>query len=110
MEINCKMTYRVPEELVSALGLNEDTAFETYFEDGAIHIHPLTDEELDEYESPNNAPDDLCDGICEECALDDCCPYDEEDDDECDENCENCRYYCRHCGHCSLDDETEDDE
>ena len=122
MEINCKMTYHLPEELISALGITEDTAFETYFEDGAIHIHPLTDDELSEMESDEDEDDTDCDGNCEYCEFDDCCPYDEDDEDSEDDNddgvdpdceaedCENCEYFCHRCGCCVLADEQEEDD
>lgn len=50
MEINCKLTFNIPEELIDALGISEDTVFETYYENGALHIHPLTEAELAELE------------------------------------------------------------
>ena len=31
MEINCKLTFNIPEELIDALGISEDTVFETYY-------------------------------------------------------------------------------
>lgn len=113
------MTYRLPEELISALGITEDTAFETYFEDGAIHIHPLTDDELSEMESDEDEENTDCDGNCEYCEFDDCCPYDEDDENDEDEedepdceaeDCENCEYFCHRCGCCVLADEQEEDD
>ena len=50
MEINCKLTFNIPEELIDALGISEDTVFETYYENGSLHIHPLTEAELAELE------------------------------------------------------------
>jgi len=45
MELQIKLTPQTTE----LLELNNDTVFETYFEDGIIHIRTLTDEELEEF-------------------------------------------------------------
>ena len=45
MEIQIKLK----PETTELLELNNDTVFETYFEDGIIHIRTLTDEELEDF-------------------------------------------------------------
>ena len=80
MEINCKLTFNIPEELIDALGISEDTVFETYYENGSLHIHPLTEAELAELEGDIDDEDEdgdrlsvevkenwECDGDCESC-------------------------------------------
>lgn len=39
-----EMVLVLPEETIKTLGIDEDTAFETYFEDGAIKIRVLEEE------------------------------------------------------------------
>ena len=108
MEINCKLTFNIPDELVVALGITEDTVFETYFEGGVLHIHPLTEDELAELEDSDEDGLSLeaeegweCDGECEECIFEECCPYDDVDCDP--EGCESCEYFCNNCGCCVLE-------
>ncbi len=126
MELHCKLISRLPEETIRLLGIDENTAFETYFEDGAIVVcpHPEWKEDTDE---------EVCDGNCEGCAFENCCPYeappeetpatdeiiieeepedddaDEDDeDDDCSpgsEECKTCEYYCQHCGRCVLEEQ-----
>ena len=120
MEINCTMTVTIPEELVKLLGITEDTLFETYFEDGVLYIRPLSDEEIAELEDEDEFEDDEddrlslevndnweCDGECEECIFEECCPYDDVDCDP--EGCESCEYYCHNCGSCVLECGKEND-
>ena len=45
MELQIKLT----PETTELLELNNETVFETYFEDGIIHIRTLTDEELEDF-------------------------------------------------------------
>lgn len=71
MGAKMKLAVNVPEELLFAAGIDENTVFECYFEDGAIHISSLTDEEVAEISrenisvTENDDTDDLAD--CEEC-------------------------------------------
>lgn len=102
MELNCKLIYKLPVEAIRLMGINENTSFETYFEDGAIVVRPLSEEEIKKMTECEND----CD--CENCPFEDTCPYDEDnDDEECSpgcEDCEFCEYYCRRCGACTLDE------
>ena len=120
MEINCKLTFNIPEELIDALGISEDTVFETYYENGSLHIHPLTEAELAELEGDIDAEDEAgdrlsvevkenweCDGDCEECIFEECCPYDDVDCDP--EGCDSCEYFCNNCGCCVLECGKEND-
>ena len=45
MELQIKLT----PETTELLELSDDTIFETYFEDGIIHIRTLTDEEIEDF-------------------------------------------------------------
>ena len=114
MEINYKLTFNIPELLEEALCLSEDTAFETYFKNGAIHVRPLTEEEvavLDKSDvdrlSVEVKENWECDGDCEECIFEECCPYDDVDCDP--EGCDSCEYLCSNCGCCVLECGKEND-
>jgi hypothetical protein len=92
-----KIKVRIDNALIKALGIDEDTVFETYFDDGEIVIRPVSAEEISEL-SP-----------CEDCPFDSkcICDTDEEPDDivcpEGVESCEECEYFCPHCGRCVLE-------
>jgi antitoxin component of MazEF toxin-antitoxin module len=79
MEIKCKITFSLPEDLMEALDINDDTPVIASISDGRITVEIVDDE--DEY-----TEDDLYD----------------EDDDDCEDGCEHCEYFCPHCGKCVL--------
>lgn len=66
----------LPEETLMALGIDEDTAFETFFEDGAIKIRILDEEDLNE---DKYFEDDI--------------PFE----------CIDCPHFCWRCSVCTLD-------
>lgn len=116
MEINCTIRISIAEELAKLLGITEDTLFETYFENGILYIRPLSDEEIAEFEH-NDEDEDArlslevnnnweCEGECEKCIFEECCPYDDVDCDP--EGCEYCEHYCNKCGSCTLEIEKEE--
>lgn len=120
MEVNCTIRISIAEELIRVLGITEDTLFETYFEDGTLYIRPLSEDEIAELESDEDIENDdvdglslevndnwECDGDCEECIFEECCPYDDVDCDP--EGCECCEYYCHKCGSCTLECGKEED-
>ena len=78
MEIKCKITFSLPEDLMEALDINDDTPVIASISDGRITVEIVDDE--DEY-----TEDDL---------------YDEDDCDE--DDCDHCEYFCQHCGKCVL--------
>ena len=80
MEIKCKVSFSLPEDLMEALDINDDTPVIASISDGRITVEIVDDEE--EY-----TEDDLYD----------------EDDDDCEDGCEHCEYFCPHCGKCVLD-------
>ena len=80
MEIKCKVSFTLPEELVDALDIDEDTPVIASVSGNRITLE-FADDEFEDTE------DDLCD----------------EDEDDCDEDCEYCEYFCPHCGKCVLD-------
>jgi len=91
MEYITEFSFPLSEELLETLGINEDTAFETYYEDGRIRVRVLNDEELeDEFE---DAEDEVVD--------------EEVDDDDIDlslpEKCVLCPNFCWHCKKCTID-------
>lgn len=73
-----EMILVLPEKTIKALGLDEDTIFESYFEDGKIIIHVLDEDDLGE--------------------------IDEYEDDDIPEECLECPHFCRRCGVCTLDE------
>lgn len=78
MEIKCKVSFSLPEDLMEALDINDDTPVIASISDGKITVEIVDDE--DDYT---------------EDAL-----YD--DDDDCEDGCEHCEYFCPHCGKCVL--------
>ena len=79
MEIKCKVSFSLPEDLMEALDINDDTPVIASISDGKITVEIVDDE--DDY-----TEDDLYD----------------EDDDDCEDGCEHCEYFCPHCGKCVL--------
>ena len=79
MEIKCKVSFSLPDELMEALDINDDTPVIASISDGKITVEIVDDE--DDY-----TEDDLYD----------------EDDDDCEDGCEHCEYFCPHCGKCVL--------
>ena len=79
MEIKCKVSFSLPEDLMEALDINDDTPVIASISNGRITVEIVDDE--DEY-----TEDDLYD----------------EDDDDCEDGCEHCEYFCPHCGKCVL--------
>lgn len=73
-----EMILVLPEKTIKALGLDEDTIFESYFEDGKIIIHVLDEDDLGE--------------------------IDEYEDDDIPEECLECPHFCQRCGVCTLDE------
>ena len=45
MEYKTEFSFPLSEELLKTLGIDEDTAFETYYEDGRIRVRVLDEEE-----------------------------------------------------------------
>lgn len=80
MEIKCKVSFTLPEELVDALELTDDTPIIASVSGNRITLE-FADDEFEGTE------DDLSD----------------DDEDDCDGNCEYCEYFCPHCGECVLD-------
>ena len=95
MEIKCKVSFTLPEELVDALELTDDTPIIASVSGNRITLEFADDEADDEFE---DIEDDLYDEDEDDYDEDD---FDDEDD--CDGNCEYCEYFCPHCGECVLD-------
>ena len=46
MEIKTEITITLPPVLAAALGITEDTLFETYFDGSSIRVRPLDEKEV----------------------------------------------------------------
>lgn len=81
MDYRAEFAITLPDKLLDTLGIDEDTLFEAYFDDGKIKVRILDEDDLD-------------------------IDYDDEDfeDDEVPEECAECPHYCWHCGVCTLED------
>ena len=79
MEIKCKVSFSLPEDLMEALDINDDTPVIASISNGRITVEIADDE--DDY-----TEDDLYD----------------EDGGDCEDGCEHCEYFCHHCGKCVL--------
>ena len=80
MEIKCKVSFSIPEELMKALDITDDTPVVASIKDGRITVEIVDEDEL--YE------EDFC----------------EDDTCECADDCEYCEYYCPRCKKCVLDE------
>lgn len=93
MEIKCKVSFTLPEELVDALELTDDTPIIASVSGNRITLE-FADDEFEDTE------DALCDDNEEDYVEDD---FDDNDEDDCDGDCEYCEYFCPHCGKCVLE-------
>ena len=93
MEIKCKVSFALPEELINALNITEDTAIYASFSEGRVVLEIADEDEYDEdeYDEEDFDEDDYTEDDL----------YDEEDGD-CEDGCEHCEYFCPHCGKCVL--------
>jgi hypothetical protein len=95
MEIKCKVSFALPEELINALNITEDTAIYASFSEGRVVLEIADEDESDEdeYDEEDFDEDDYTEDDL----------YDEDDDYDCDEDdCDHCEYFCQHCGKCVL--------
>ena len=77
MDYKAEFTITLPDELLDALGIDEDTLFEAFYEDGKIKVRPLDEDDLDE-------------------------DIEDSDEDEVPEKCVLCPNYCWKCGSCTI--------
>ena len=77
MDYKAEFTITLPDELLDALGIDEDTLFEAFYEDGKIKVRPLDETDLDE-------------------------DIEDTDEDEVPEKCVLCPNYCWKCGSCTI--------
>lgn len=85
MEIKCKVSFTLPEQLIDALDIDEDTPIIASVSGNRVVIE-IIDEEDDS--DTDRAEDDF---------------YEEDDDCGFDCYCDECEYYCPQCGSCTLD-------
>ena len=100
MEIKCKVSFALPEELINALNITEDTAIYASFSEGRVVLEIADEDEYDEddYNEEDFEEDDFDEDDYTEDDL-----YDEDNDYDCDEDdCDHCEYFCQHCGKCVL--------
>ena len=93
MEIKCKVSFALPEELINALNITEDTAIYASSSEGRVVLEIADEDEYDEdeYDEEDFDEDDYTEDDL----------YDE-DDGDCEDGCEHCEYFCPHCGKCVL--------
>ena len=88
MEIKCKVSFTLPEDLIEALGIDE----EDIVEDDEIPVKSRwkCDDDCDNWweEDDPNYTDDLYDSFDDDCGQD--C------------SCDECEYFCPNCGNCVL--------
>lgn len=77
MDYKAEFTITLPDELLDALGIDEDTLFEAFYEDGKIKVRPLDEADLDE-------------------------DIEDSDENEVPEKCVLCPNYCWKCGSCTI--------
>ena len=77
MDYKAEFTITLPDELLDALGIDEDTIFEAFYEDGKIKVRPLDEADLDE-------------------------DIEDSDEDEVPEKSVLCPNYCWKCGSCTI--------
>ena len=85
MEIKCKVSFTLPEELMEALDMTDDTAIIASVSDGRITLE-FVDEDNEKDEEDDYTEDDIYD----------------EDDCDCEGGCSECEYFCPHCGKCII--------
>lgn len=68
MDVEIKLRVDMPKEVAEAFGINEDTVFDSYYENGQIHICVVPPEEL------ADTDDEYCEFICPHCKK---CLFDE---------------------------------
>ena len=91
MERNDELKFKLNDDTVKELGINEDTVFDVYYKDGYLYVEAVGDY----YEEEADDPEDRVD--------------DESDEIECTgENCDDCGLCCPHCGGCLLDDDEDE--
>ena len=86
MEINCKVSFTLPEDLIATLGIDEDTPIIASVSGNRILLE-IVDEDADEDDS--DCIDDFYDSFDDDCGQD--C------------SCDECEYFCPNCGNCVLD-------
>ena len=114
MDIRSKFSFNIPEALIKALGITEDTPFVVSFEDGKLTVEPILDDNEEsndvtvDIESENDAwyeegyDEGHYDGYTKGYSVgyDDAengrefnDAYPEDCGIDCDYDCENCRFY-----------------
>ena len=121
MELNFKLTYNIPKELIKALNITDDTIFCAYYCDGKLYVETVDDDESKEFAEDSDQDGDFSDSYrhgyedgyrdgyhsvmhgeeTPEQLFGDC---------EISDECDNCPFFCHACGTCNKDWEDEEDE
>ena len=75
--MNLSINITLPDLLIDALNIDEDTMFESYYEDGKIKVRMVSEEDESKNETCNADEESECIGCpfyCDTCG---CCTYDE---------------------------------
>ena len=62
MDYNVEFKITLPEELLETFGIDEDTPFEAYFEDGCIKVRILDEDDLDIFDDEDEDDDFIVSG------------------------------------------------
>lgn len=61
MELNFKLTYNIPKELIKALNITNDTIFCAYYCDGKLYVETVDDDEAKEFAEDSDQDGDFSD-------------------------------------------------
>ena len=107
MEIKCKVSFTLPEDLIEALGIDEDTPIIASVSGNRILLE-IADEDIDEDDEIPVKSHWKCDDDCDNWWETDDPNYTDDFydslDDDCgqDCSCDECEYFCPNCGNCVL--------
>ena len=121
MELNFKLTYNIPKELIKALNITNDTIFCAYYCDGKLYVETVDDDEAKEFAEDSDQDGDFSDSYrhgYEDGYRDgyhsamhgEDTPEQLFGDCEISNECDNCPFFCHACGTCNKDWEDEEDE
>ncbi|MHB1151651.1 MAG: hypothetical protein ACYCWE_00030 [Eubacteriales bacterium] len=94
-----KFTISIPEEVREILGINDNTLFESYFENGSIVVTTLNEEDFEDfiYDEEDGTPLQNKSRNT----------GDSEENDLCTDDvnvCDDCPYYYTNCGNATFDE------
>ena len=105
--VKCKVSFTLPEDLIEALGIDEDTPIIASVFGNRILLE-IADEDIDEDDEIPVKSRWKCDDDCDNWWEEDDPNYTDDlydsFDDDCgqDCSCDECEYFCPNCGNCVL--------